>query len=156
MNIIKCVLIIILASPIGASSKSLIICHPTKGRGDVIITLDAGKEFGRILNCVDGDFIVDMTPCAPNAAYGLSYPTGSAKLRQIVDRWQDYMDHHGGVVSSNITESEIRFSGGFMTMNNGYVDYWSFVANRVTGKGILVRPKIPDVAYECRKADQKF
>jgi hypothetical protein len=37
-------------------------------------------KFSASLNCISGSFISDMTPCAPDGGFGLSYPTGDASL----------------------------------------------------------------------------
>jgi hypothetical protein len=79
-----------------------------------------------------------MTPCAPNGAYGLSAPTGSAELVGVVDRWQDYANHSGGVVSHFANADTIYFAGGFNWPDNGgLTDKWSFTVNRLTGHAEL-------------------
>jgi hypothetical protein len=83
------------------------------GQTDVIITLKGMQRFGRVLDCISGDFISDMQPCAPDGAYGLSSPTGAAGLVGVVDRWQDYMNHLGGITGHFLTADKIYFSGGF-------------------------------------------
>ena len=116
-------------------ASDIIRCY---GRDDEIVTiiLNSHTLFNHKLNCIEGNFIEDMTPCAPNNGYGLSYPTGSVKLSKIVFRWQDYGDHLGGVASSNIDETTIAFSGGFMSPS-GYNDLWDFGIDRITGHGKL-------------------
>lgn len=145
------------ALPITTSAKELILCsHP--GQSDVVITLGAIRQFGRTLNCISGDFIVDITPCAPDGAYGLSAGTGSAALVAVVNRWQDYMTHIGGVTNNFFNDHEIYFSAGFnspqssTTINEnraavglppvaggdkipdgqGYNELWSFSLSRLT------------------------
>jgi hypothetical protein len=78
------------ATSISASSFSdeQILCT-TSSKPDVAITLRAITKLNRVLDCMSGDFISDLTPCAPNGAYSLSAPTGAAGLVGIVDRWQD-------------------------------------------------------------------
>ncbi|MGB3584829.1 MAG: hypothetical protein WBA40_27465 [Roseiarcus sp.] len=90
---VSTVLIAMVVLPTTLCAKEQILCSHT-GRLNVVITLGASKQFGRILNCISGDFIVDMTPCAPDGGYGLSAGTGSAPLVSIVDRWQDYATPH--------------------------------------------------------------
>jgi len=80
---------------------------------------------------------VDMTPCAPDGAYGLSAPTGSAELVGVVDRWQDYTNHSGGVVSHFANSETIYFTGGFNSPDTGLTDKWSFTVNRLTGHAEL-------------------
>jgi hypothetical protein len=155
-------LVATLALPITTSAREQILCtHP--GKPDVVITLGATRQFGRTLNCISGDFIADLTPCAPDGAYGLSAGTGSAPLVAVVNRWQDYMTHLGGVTSNFINDHEIYFSAGFnsplsnTTINQnraavglppiaggdkipdtgGYKEHWSFSLSRLTGKAEL-------------------
>ncbi len=122
------------------------------------MTLDAQRMLNRTVSCISGSFVADMTPCAPNGEFGLSYPTGSASLSKIVNHWQDYGDHLGGVVSYTNSPQSISFSGGFMS--DSYKPEWSFTANRLTGTAKLVIEKGQDEAgqyeYVCGRAMQKF
>lgn len=164
--------------PTTLCAKEQILCSHT-GRPDVVITLGANKQFGRILNCISGDFIADMTPCAPDGGYGLSAGTGSAPLIAIVDRWQDYATHTGGIASNFTNAHSISFSGGFnsptsdTTINQnrasaglppipggdkvpegqGYEEFWSFTLSRLTGKAELKEKGKPVLTYNCRKAN---
>jgi hypothetical protein len=166
------------ATSIAASAKEEILCrHP--GKHEVVITLGATRQFGRVLNCISGDFIVNLTPCAPDGAYGLSAGTGSAALVAIVDRWQDYTTHVGGVASNFTNDHEIYFSAGFnfpssnKTINEyraetgsppidggdkapdiqqGYKESWSFSLSRLTGEAELKQENTPAITYGCRKA----
>src|ERR1700693_193284 len=92
-------LIAILAPPVTATANEQILCE-NAGKPNVVITLGAKRQFGRILNCISGDFITDLTPCAPNQGFGLSAGTGSAALVAVVNRWQDYATHLGGVTGN--------------------------------------------------------
>lgn len=96
-----------------ASAKTSILCRAA-GRTDVIITLQARRAFNRSLDCIRGEFIVDMTPCAPDDGYGLSAPTGSAALIGPAMRWQDYGGHYGAVVGHSTSAESIHFDGGFI------------------------------------------
>jgi len=140
-------------------AKDIIRCV-SRNASDVVLTLNAQRMLKRKVNCISGEFVVDMTPCAPDGAFGLSSPTGSASLVKIVDRWQDYGDHFGAVTSHYITEKEISFSGGFMSSGDGYTDHWSFTANRLTGVAKLKvekgQPGEGEFTYTCSKASQRF
>jgi hypothetical protein len=132
--------VLTMATP--APAKELILCH-RHGSPDAIITLGATTQFNRTLDCLAGDFVADMTPCAPNGAYGLSAPTGSADLVRVVDRWQDYADHSGGVVAHFANAGTIYFAGGFNWPDNGgLTERWNFTVNRLTGHAEL--KKFPD------------
>ena len=141
-----------------AEAGTQILCKPTRTGQQVVLELNARKAFGHQLNCIDGDFIADMTPCAPTGAFGLSMPTGSTPLTHVVDRWQDYAQHLGGVAGSIVTKHEIRFMGGFNSPStkSGFVRDWEFVANRLTGEGTLTQGKNTPLSYKCVKADKKF
>src|SRR3954452_18660606 len=101
-------IISILPTPLFAREQ--ILCQTT-GQPNVIITLGSQTKYGRVLNCIAGDFVYDMTPCAPDGGFGISYPTGSAGLAGIVDRWQDYANHLGGIAGNFTNDHEIYFSG---------------------------------------------
>ncbi|UHC17840.1 hypothetical protein LRS73_08245 [Methylobacterium currus] len=124
------------------------------------MTLDGERRFGRVLSCIKGDFIADMTPCAPKGGYGLSYPTGSASLAQVVDRWQDYADHLGGIVGYAADASSLQFDGGFYSPNHkkrgAWGDHWTFKVDRLTGKAMLTQEGKPDIGYVCAKAKPRF
>ncbi|MCF4130271.1 hypothetical protein [Methylobacterium sp. SyP6R] len=142
-----------------ASAKDVIRCQ-AKGQPDVIMTLDGERKFGRVLSCIKGDFVADMTPCAPNGGYGLSYPTGSASLAKVVDRWQDYADHLGGITGYAADVSSLRFDGGFYSPNQrkrgAWGSHWAFKVDRLTGKATLMQEGKPDIGYACAKARPRF
>jgi hypothetical protein len=167
----------ILALPVTATAKEQILCE-NAGKPNVVITLGAKRQFGRILNCISGDFIADLTPCAPDQGFGLSAGTGNAALVAVVDRWQDYATHLGGVTGNFVKGHEIYFSGGFnspksdTTINQnrasvgmppipggdkipddeGYQELWSFSLSRLTGKAELKQKDKSNIAFSCRAA----
>src|SRR4051794_35761392 len=81
-----------------------IIRCATKGKPEVVMSLNSERvrpvldRVTKVVSCIEGEFIEDMTPCATNGGFGLSYPTGAASLASIVNRWQDAHGHFGGVV----------------------------------------------------------
>lgn len=140
-----------------AFAKDLIRCT-APGASPVTLDLATRKMQGKTLACLrGGGFVADMTPCAPNGGFGLSYPTGSADLSGIVMRWQDYADHLGGVASFYAASDEIVFTGGFMSPANGMQEQWRFSVDRLTGAGTLTtaEPKAT-VSYTWAKARQKL
>lgn len=146
---------ILVASGTETFATQIVRCE-AKGAEDVVIALDAKRLDGRRVSCISGGFVVDMTPCAPNGAFGLSAPTGSASLVKIVDRWQDYANHMGAVAGHFVTDHQIHFSGGFNSPDSGYEEGWSFEANRLTGKATLKEKDKRPVTFTCSKADRKF
>ena len=165
------VALLALSTATPAPAKEIILCQ-RPGSPDTVITLEASTQFNRTLDCIAGNFVADMTPCAPNGAYGLSAPTGSAALVGVVDRWQDYADHSGGVVSHFANADTIYFAGGFNWPNNGgLTEKWSFTVNRLTGQAELKEfpehlpysneelRKLSDVkpiSYICHQAKPQF
>ncbi|MDG2571240.1 hypothetical protein P7L87_27175, partial [Vibrio parahaemolyticus] len=137
----------------------LIRCTSKTGP-EIVLALGSEKRLGRRVSCLHSEFVADMEPCAPEGKFGLSRPTGAADLVKIVDRWQEYSDHLGGVTSHYVTPKEIAFSGGFHGSTNGYQQFWRFTANRLVGTGTLKIEKGQymegDYAYQCQKASQKF
>ncbi len=142
-----------------ASSESIIRCISANKKDIIDIVLGEERRFGRVLNCIHGEFIFDMTPCAPANGYGLSYPTGSPALRKVVDRWQDYGDHLGGVVSNFISSTNITFEGGWMNPEDGYKDMWKFNIDRLSGNALLAiieDKKNSQKQYKCLKTKKVF
>ncbi len=137
-----------------ASAKSLLLCK-APGQPDVEISLQDRQFRGRALDCISGDFVYDLTPCAPPGGYGLSAPSGSAPLGRVVNRRQDYGDHFGGVAGHSVTADKIAFTGGFHFPNTGYKEAWSFTASRLTGVAELVQEGKPPLSYMCSKAGRR-
>jgi hypothetical protein len=170
-------LIVALALPNAATAKQRILCK-SPGNHDIEIILGETREFGRTLNCIWGDFIADITPCAPNHGFGLSAPTGSAALVDVVDRRRDYADHIGAVTGNIVSREKITFSGGFTfpkedeTINEsrasiglppvpdgdiipdggGYRSIWTFSLDRKTGEAELKRKDKVSRTYTCRSS----
>lgn len=120
--------------PTVALAKDIIECR-RKGKEPIRIVFDAEMFEGRKLSCLEGNFIADITPCAPNGGFSLSRPTGLATIAAVVDRWQDTMDHLGGVTGFFASDTTITFTGSFV--GNSSHELWSFDVDRVTGIGKL-------------------
>jgi len=130
-----------------------LICK-APGAGDVTIHFDVKKMFGREVDCINGDFVADLSGCAPNGAYSLHAPTGDAAMVAIVDRPQDYAKHMGGIMSHYVNQDHIYFAGGFNDPAKGYKDDWIFDVDRGLGKANAVIKK-KNVQYNCEKAPKK-
>ena len=140
-----------------AGAGKPLVCA-SNGHADVTMTFGTRAFENRTLDCISGEFVVDLTPCAPDGSFALSAPTGSAAIVAIVDRWQDYTDHIGGVTSHFVTDDKIYFAGGFIFSTSGYEERWHMEASRVTGNATLVETedgvnsKITE--YQCRSVKQ--
>ena len=141
-------------------APSFILCHAPE-KESIVLELDAHLFEDITLSCVaGGEFVYDMTPCAPDGGYGLSAPTGSAALVEVVYRWQDYGDHMGGVTAFSASPSAYRFEGGFMY--DSYETAWTLEVSRLTGAATLSivdedGPFEPgEVGYSCSAVDRKF
>ncbi|MDD9910095.1 MAG: hypothetical protein OXR62_10425 [Ahrensia sp.] len=139
-----------------ALAKSVIVCEPTEAGGSqVVMDLSARSDGESTLACISGDFVSDMTPCAPEGGWGMSFPTGSASLSGVTMRWQDLDEHFGGVASFRKTSTELRFAGGFADGSGVPEDDWTFTANRLDGTAALVNEGKTS-AYACEAKEQLF
>lgn len=156
-------MLVCIAYPSVVSAEDLIACRAADN--EFVITLDAMQHRGYVLSCVDGDFVVDLSGCAPDGAFGLHAPSGAAALGPIVDRWQDVMGHFGGVTSHFITNTKIGFTGGFAT-GTDYREDWRVLVDRLSGVGTVTtlfswngQTYIPDKQvslYECESVSRRF
>lgn len=147
---------IIVAGP--AAAADIVRCAAPDRVVD--IELGARRFQGQVMDCVSGDFIEDMTPCAPPGKYALSYPTGNAGISRIVSRWQDYGGHLGGVTGNATRRATIALSGGWMGPG-GLVSKWFVTVDRISGKGTLGiyrenSLQAVETPLQCRKARLKL
>ena len=143
---------------VNAVAKDVIRCEG-RGADPITITMDARKNGNSTLHCISAKFIYDMTPCAPSNGFGLSAPTGSGALVDIVYRWQEYADHMGGVTGNINKETELAFAGGYNFPGSGYTEKWRFVIDRVTGEGKLYQTEDKRTTtknYSCNRVKTKF
>lgn len=128
----------------------LTILCTTSNAPDIVVTLSDHREFDRDMNCVAGEFVVDMSGCAPDGGYSLASPTGAPVVIEIVDRWQDYRDHVGGVTRNAVDSNSIYFAGGFIGPISGYSEKWALSISRLTGEGKLLHAGVAS-PYQCEK-----
>ena len=146
--VLTAIALMAVASPVRAEQ----IRCAAQGKSPVTITLKSQRYAGREMSCISGSFAADLTPCAPSKAFSLSAPTGPAPIVGVVDRWQDYARHDGGVVGYFKSHTTIAFTGGFNTPGGGCRDDWSFTVDRHTRVGTLIRKGGPKVAFSCSGA----
>ncbi len=114
-----------LATALAALTAAIMPAHAeqircvAQGESPVSISLKSQRYAGRDLSCISGSFVAGLTPCAPLKAFSLSAPTGPAAIVGVVDRWQDYAKHDGGVVGYFKSHTTIAFTGGFNTPSYG-------------------------------------
>ncbi|MBB3808747.1 hypothetical protein [Pseudochelatococcus contaminans] len=132
------------------SADRVIRCE-RKGAPEIVLSLGDHKAFGDMVSCISGDFVADLTPCAPDGGYGLSAPTGSAALVGVTKRWQELDGHSGGITNFFSTVDKLSFSGGW-----GAAWDWEFVADRLTGDARLTVKGGKALEYKCVAVKQKF
>jgi hypothetical protein len=151
-------------STAGSAASSFILCKSSQ-LNDVVLELDATTFEGTSLSCLSGDFVSDMTPCAPTDGFGLSAPTGGADLVKVVNDWRQYGTHVGGVVGFSASSSTYRFQGGFHYPSSGYQEAWTFEVGRLTGEGTLsIVQEVEENgsvgrsldSYRCEAASKRF
>ncbi len=139
---------VVLVATIVSAQATQIQCTAA-GESPVVISLKSQRYAGRDLSCISGSFVAGLTPCAPLKAFSLSAPTGPAAIVGVVDRWQDYAKHDGGVVGYFKSHTTVAFTGGFNTPGTGYKDAWSFTVDRHTKVGTLNRKGGPKAVFSC-------
>ena len=133
-----------------------IVCQPSQGRnGKITIGLSVGYFEYKVLSCIYGDFVYEMPPCAPSGGgVGLSDPDDPRSLRALGTRWQDYLDHSGGVIGHDVSSRDVGFYGGINAPDTGFTNKWTFTFNRITGEGLL-KADGSSLRYACKDARQK-
>lgn len=147
---------LLLAFLTNADASSSIKCLSPNG-SPITIRIESSKYQNEILNCIDGDFIYDLTPCAPNGKYALSRPTGSVDIVEVTESDKVMFNWNGGYTQSIVNSDEIFFGGGFYASET-----WYFKVDRETGIGTLRLWKSEEPAeetetkYECHKVKSKL
>lgn len=136
-----------------AAEGRIIRCVDGSG-GEAVITLGTRRALGEDLGCIRAPFVVDMTACAPANGYGLSAPTGDARLVGIARRWQEYSNHHGPVFHFVVSEDQYILEGGFH--GEYYQEAWNLVISRISGEGIATISGQPPISYKCGLVKQSF
>jgi hypothetical protein len=130
------------------------------GSGDIYISVNSRSAFGRQLSCIHGDFVSDMTPCAPANGLSLSAPTGDGRIVQVFDKWPEVAHQLGGVTQFEATGDSYTFTGyqpvptKLSIVSRRMV--WAFHVSRLSGHGMLMLYGTPEVAYECALVSPRF
>ena len=139
--------LLVLSASVTPSMAGTVVCS-AQGRADVILDLDGETMLGRRVSCIRGDFLVDLTPCAPAGAWGLSAPTGVAPLVKITRSRREAEAHLGGIARHWRTPTRIGFEGGFRGSGETS-DAWSFVVDRRSGSASLETEGNPRATLSC-------
>jgi hypothetical protein len=136
------------------TSQGTVLCEDLIGQS-FTVNFSEFQRFSHSFNCISGDFVVDISGCAPDGAFSLHRPTGSAEIVGVVDRWQDYAQHFGPIMSHYNTKNEIYFAGGFNGSGEGYKQNWNVEINRLSGVAVLDWHNVR-ASYICRVIEKKF
>ena len=142
----------------GTPKPVLLSCQSATGE-DFSIELFGESAFGP-LHCVSGLMIVDMTPCAPDGGWGLSYPTGRASLAEVTSMWAVASQHFGGKFTATLgpeTFSAVASFGDGLEpdLSKGSYDM-TLTLDRSTGAGTYVSGELGTVNFQCAVKPRKF
>lgn len=131
------------------------------GSADIVVSIDSRESLGRRLSCVYGDFVSDMTPCAPKGGFSMSAPTGDARIVQLFDKWPQILPGNlGGVTQFEWSNDSYVFTGYQPTsMLKGMVSrrmVWAFRVSRLSGRGLLLLYGQPEITYDCSLSTRLF
>lgn len=136
----------------------LLGCKSEKGE-DFTIELFSPSPAGP-LHCVSGLLIPDMTPCAPDQGWGLSYPTGAANLASVTTLWAEADRHYGGKFTATLGPMEFSARSVFgegLEPDTGPDSYdISLTLDRTTGKGSYESGALGRVSFSCEVLERKF
>ncbi|HEY4202621.1 MAG TPA: hypothetical protein VGM83_18880 [Devosiaceae bacterium] len=156
----------LLGSMITTSQAASFQSCTAPGRTDLILEQDADVFDGKTITCLEGgDFIFDMTACAPRDGYGVSAPTGDAALVEVTNDFKKTKGGLGTVMFYGLTPSAYEFTAGNWDLDDKYSQDWTFTLDRKTHKGalsVLDNPLNPDdiakspIAFRCMPVTRKF
>ena len=142
----------------GQPQPVLLACHSVTGE-DLTIDLFASTPLVA-MHCVNGLMIVDMTPCAPDGGWGLSYPTGSAGIADVTTGWQLASQHYGGKLAAQIGPDRFTATAAFgeglePALTKGSYDM-TISLDRTTGADVYVSGDLGNVSFQCEVKARKF
>ena len=145
------------AAPHGVSAGSAVNeesfrCDSEDGSA-VVVRLWKPSGFNEPLHCLQADFIVGMTPCAPNGGWGLSSDTTGAELTEITSDWKTAHEHQAGKVTAISGPRAVMFNaqrGKGIGNNLSYE--WKFSVQRRTGEAVWASRDGKKRAYRCHIA----
>jgi len=135
------------ALAVAQSRAVVVICLADKAAP---ITLDLWRQsvFGVELHCIDANFITGLTPCAPDAGYGLS-DDESGRLISTSDTEAVAFNNVGGLTYVRFAPLTIEFwTGRSDGSGDAPVRDWTYTVDRVSGVALLLRDGIRTV-YTC-------
>ncbi len=142
----------------GTPKPVLLACESAAGE-NFTIELFSESTFGP-LHCVTGLTIVDMTPCAPDKGWGLSYPTGSAGLADVTNSWSVASQHFGGKFTAALGPETFNAIASFgdglePDLTKGSYDM-TLTLDRSTGAGSYISGELGKVVFQCSIKPRKF
>lgn len=142
----------------GVPELVLLACRSATGE-DFTIELFGETSFGP-MHCVKGLMIVDMTPCAPDGGWGLSYPTGRASIAEVTQMWAIAADHFGGKFTAILGPEEFTaiasFGQGLEPDLSADSYDMTITLDRSTGDGTYVSGELGTVDFHCEVKPRKF
>lgn len=136
----------------------LLACKSAKGE-DFTIELFRETAYGP-MHCIKGLMIVDMTPCAPDGGWGLSYPTGTARIAEVTSMCAIAYRHFGGKFTATLGPEEFTAAASFGVglepdLSKGSTDM-TVKLDRSTGDGTYVSGSLGTVKFHCEVKARKF
>ena len=118
------------------------------GNGDkIVISLKSRTELSRVVSCIEGSFIKDITPCSANGLYALSNPSPPYNINRFAATWDEAYKWNGGFLYQRRDGRRIEFKGG---LTDPVSKMWEFEMNHLTMKGQLKWGKSQTaIVYDC-------
>lgn len=147
------------SNPALADPKPMLLTCQSEDDENFTIELFSRTSFGP-MHCIKGLLIVDMTPCAPDGGWGLSYPTGRANISETTQLWAIAARHFGGKFTATLGPEEFSATavwgnGLEPNLENGSYDM-TLKLNRINGLGEYISGELGTKRFACEEAKRKF
>jgi hypothetical protein len=129
------ILAVCMLSSFAAAGDLNLMCR-SEGQDRFWIETKFDQKFNQTLYCISGgDFVVDLTACAPTGGWGLSQGTGAAKLVYVTKDKVIADEHFYGRVRADVDAVRMEFSAYFgRDIPSGSADLiWRVRIDRKTG-----------------------